>query len=465
MNTSSQWADTNFAAAQLGNQSRTKRLVRIATDLAGKAGASLPAVCAGDDAKLAGLYRFMNNDRIQPAMITAVHIEETLAQCRRHARILCVQDTTELDFSGREVDGLGEIGNGRNQGLLQHSALALSETGQLLGVLDINTHVRIKAPAGETRSRRHARRTQLHMWTDAADRNSRRDFGTTRILNICDRGGDCAGCLFGFHELNQGFVIRARYDRKATGDETRLWAHLGNQAAQLEYDLAVPVRLRRKSCRHRPGKVPGVRTAKLQVRYSAVTIPPPINDRRYAHYQPLQLWAVQVREQDAPDQYEAVEWMLLSSEEVRTATQAQEVINHYKHRWQIEEWHRCLKQGCALEQIQLKSVAAIQKAAAICSVVAVRLLQLKQLSRDAGLSPVPALTVMPAAMVAVAAAQAGKSTERLSVKEFYEQVAKTGGWLRRSGEPGWLTLWRGWRELDMMCVGYLIAAKHGEKNV
>jgi hypothetical protein len=467
MDTASQWSEDNFAGAALGNKSRAKRLVKIAGAIACKAGASLPAICSGEGAQLAGLYRFMNNAAISPESILRPHIGETLAQCRQYPRILCVQDTTELDFSGREVEGLGEIGDGNGQGLLQHSALAMSEEGRLLGVLDINTHVRCKAPENETQRQRQSRRTQTRVWTEAAQRNRGRDFGATRIINICDRGGDRAECLFGFHEAGQGFVIRAMYDRKAQGEtsDTRLWEHMRKQEASMEQEMEVPARRKKKGKGKNPGKAEGVRKAKLQVRYAPVEIPPPGNDPRHAQCEALKLWAVYVSEKDAPDKYEPVEWMLLSSEEVSEARQAQQVINYYKQRWQIEEWHRCLKQGCAVEAMQFKSAEAIRKIAAICSVVAVRLLQLKQQSRDQLQGKQPAARVMPEVMVEVVAARAGKRARQLSVKEFYEQVAKTGGWLRRSGDPGWLTLWRGWREIDMMCFGYLIASRKHGKNV
>ena len=467
MDSSTQWAHENFAGARLGNKSRDKRCVKIAAALARKPGASLPAICAGAPAQLAGLYRFMNNEAISPEEILRPHIEETLVKIRQHRLILCVQDTTELDFSGRDIEGLGEIGNGNGQGLLQHSALALSAEGGLLGVLDINTHVRIKAPENETRLQRQSRRTQTQVWTQAAQRNSERDFGTTRIINLCDRGGDRAECMFGFRAKNQGYIIRAMYDRKAQGEEsqTRLWEHASMQPVSMEYELEVPARRKKKGGTNKPGKARGKRKARLQVRYAPVEIPPPVKDKRYEKNEALKTWAVYVSEKDAPGQYEPVEWMLLSSEEVSNAEEARQVISYYKQRWQIEEWHRCLKQGCGLEEVQFKSAEAIKKMAALCSVVAVRLLQLKQHSREEKQSAQPAIKLMPEEKVEVVAWLAGKSASRISMKEFYEQVAKAGGWLRHSGEPGWLCLWRGWLEIEMMSMGYLLAKRKLGENV
>jgi hypothetical protein len=46
-----------------------------------------------------------------------------------------------------------------------------------------------------------------------------------------------------------------------------------------------------------------------------------------------------------------------------------------------------------------------------------------------------------------------------SAGEFWREVAKLGGFLarRRDGEPGWQTLWRGWRDLDLMTCGARLA--------
>jgi hypothetical protein len=45
--------------------------------------------------------------------------------------------------------------------------------------------------------------------------------------------------------------------------------------------------------------------------------------------------------------------------------------------------------------------------------------------------------------------------QRLTLYEFWREVAKLGGFLgrRSDGEPGWQTLWLGWRELDLLTQG------------
>jgi hypothetical protein len=47
------------------------------------------------------------------------------------------------------------------------------------------------------------------------------------------------------------------------------------------------------------------------------------------------------------------------------------------------------------------------------------------------------------------------ATEPWSVRRFYRELAGLGGFLGRKGdgEPGWITLWRGWEKLHWMLRG------------
>ena len=83
--------------------------------------------------------------------------------------------------------------------------------------------------------------------------------------------------------------------------------------------------------------------------------------------------------------------------------------------------------------------------------VAVRLLQLKSIART---NPeVPAQRVIPSVWLKMLKL-ARKNLFRvhdLTVGQFYREVAKLGGFLGRKsdGEPGWITIWRGWEKLNV----------------
>ena len=88
----------------------------------------------------------------------------------------------------------------------------------------------------------------------------------------------------------------------------------------------------------------------------------------------------------------------------------------------------------------------------LMSVVAVRLLQLKSIARTD--PDRPASRVVPSLWLAMLK-QARKNLPRvydLTLREFYREVAKLGGFLGRKsdGEPGWITIWRGWEKLNTL---------------
>ena len=74
----------------------------------------------------------------------------------------------------------------------------------------------------------------------------------------------------------------------------------------------------------------------------------------------LKEWAVSVKEREAPEGAEAVEWMLLTNLPVDSAQSALEKIKWDRLRFQIEVYHRTLKSGCKIEERQLGSAERIE---------------------------------------------------------------------------------------------------------
>lgn len=129
------WAINEFGAADLGDKRRTDRLVRLASVLAQRPAASLPAAC-DDPAMLKGAYRLLENPAVDPAALLASHVQATLERVQAVPLVLAVQDTTTLDYSHHPATaGLGPIGNGFGRGLLVHSTLAITPDRLPLGLL------------------------------------------------------------------------------------------------------------------------------------------------------------------------------------------------------------------------------------------------------------------------------------------------------------------------------------------
>ena len=135
--------------------------------MAAAPGESLPGQ-NGNWADLQAAYRFFNNPKVTPAQIQQTHREQVRAACADQTRLLCIQDGSELDYTSHpSVKGLGFVGGATGQGLLQHSSLAVSTDGELLGVLHQIWWKRVETPEGETRRQRSASGgTEAGLWSE-----------------------------------------------------------------------------------------------------------------------------------------------------------------------------------------------------------------------------------------------------------------------------------------------------------
>src|SRR5439155_7815878 len=93
-----QWAQNEFAFAELGDPRRNKRLVNIAQKLAANPGGTLPQAFP-DWAELKAAYRFFSGGRASFDAIIGPHLERTRAACRQPGEYLIIEDTSLLDYS------------------------------------------------------------------------------------------------------------------------------------------------------------------------------------------------------------------------------------------------------------------------------------------------------------------------------------------------------------------------------
>ena len=113
--------------ASLGDRRRTQRLGALSPPIL-----PFPALAATLPqafphwAELKAAYRFFGRRGVSFERILAPHLERTREACRQPGEYLIIEDTTQLDYSGRpDTEGLGVIGDGGGRGFELHSALAV----------------------------------------------------------------------------------------------------------------------------------------------------------------------------------------------------------------------------------------------------------------------------------------------------------------------------------------------------
>jgi len=387
---------------------------------------------AGNWADLKAAYRLLDNDRVDPHQIGQTHRQQVYRAMADHSRVLLVQDDTDLQAV--------KIAGGEH---VQHSTLAVTPDGSVLGVLQQAWFTRPKPAKDETRRQRMDRWRASCVWSDAAKTIGHAPNGC-RWIHVADRAADDLAFMNACVEMGHGFVIRARHDRRVDEATDKLWSRLAD--ASPIGGMTVTVGQQRDDC----GRVTRrQRRAKVELAIATVQLEPPWNHP--GNHAPRTVQAIHLREVDPPCDVEPIDWMLLTSEPVENLQQACRIVRDYECRWVIEEWHRVLKEGCRLEASQLDAIENLQRLAAILSIIAVRMLQLRDLadpqrSPQTAADPQALARTCPPRWIAIVAALAGRDPQELTPRQFYLTIAQRGGHPARKcdGRPGWKTLWRGW---------------------
>jgi hypothetical protein len=204
-----------------------------------------------------------------------------------------------------------------------------------------------------------------------------------RLITVMDREGDIFE-LFEDAEATRkrvGVLVRSRHHRRLKGRTRKLFETLKAGQHRTSVEVFIPRQRWKKAKRdHQEQKgLPG-RQATLSIHFQEITLTPTRSDLRSAA--PLPLCGVYAREENPPADATPIEWLLLTTEEVKTPEGAARIVGFYCRRWRIEEWHRVLKSGCKAEEHQHETAERLQRAIAIDIVLAWRIQLLTLLGRQ-----------------------------------------------------------------------------------
>jgi hypothetical protein len=421
----------------------------MAEQIANNPSGSLPKQMeAWGDVKAA--YRLFDQDDVTFEAVAGPHWERT--RLVAPGRYLVISDTTELDFGiHRDIEGLAPTGNGSGRGFHLHNALMVdAESQEVVGLAGQRIHYRKPKPKKENASQRLKRERESKIWGEVID-----DVGPppegAQFIHVGDRGADNFEVFCRCREQRGDWLVRCctphRLILTPDGELTPLSAYLKTLPVKGGYELQL---------RSRPGQA--ARTAKLEVRFGKLSMPVPKHKSPYLkrlNPDPIEMWVIEVREVGAPKGVKPIEWVLYTSLPIETFEDAWEAIGYYESRWLVEEYHKALKSGCQVTQRGLRDACRLEPMVGLLSVVAVRLLQLKSVARTD--PDRPARQIVPSLWLKMLKA-VRKNLSRvydLTVGQFYRELAKLGGFLGRKGdgEPGWITIWRGWEKLNMLVRG------------
>ncbi len=335
-----------------------------------------------------GAYGFIEHRKAPLSMATLLgaHSEATLSRMAAEPLVLLPQDTSSLNYSGlKKTTGLGPLGEKKGRGMWLHSTLACRPDGVPLGVLDAHCWARPEETNNTAARGRNAKsidQKESLRWLEELQNAAAaaRRMPQTQVVVMADREGD----LYELHDAvglgppNLHTLIRAQHDRNLEGHH-KLWKFMASVECGGTRTIEVP---------RRRGQ--GARKATVEIRFSPVTIRAPKAGVK-KDWPSLQLWALQVHETDPPEGMEAIDWMLLSDLPIADAQQAWEMVEWYRCRWGIEEWHRVIKTGCHAERREFKSAEHLMRVLVFDLIVAWRILACVKLGR--ALPQLPASTL------------------------------------------------------------------------
>ena len=358
------WSSSELTDLDLGDKRLETRAAHILNAMLKAPQSSLPKACQSWSSTLA-TYRFFWNEAVSHDALMASHFEATECRIRQQDSkiILCIQDTTELDFNGQETEGLGRLSYDKQRGMYLHPTLCITPERLPLGITDTWMWSRglSKAADQANPSIKESRR-----WIEGYERVAELAARCPghRLIYTGDRESDFYDLLKRAQALDYpaDLLIRAQHNR-ALGDDLKLWDAIEQQQALTRITFTKPRKQGEKA-----------RKVVQEIKVLRYTLRP-----KSKH--PMLLTLVQAKEINPPAGKSPLIWRLVTNRCVETADAACELIDWYRARWEIEMFFDVLKVGCRVEKLQLDTKERIEKALALYIMVAWRIMFLMRLGR------------------------------------------------------------------------------------
>jgi len=424
----SKWTEQEFRQLDLGDARLNRRARVLMETMAATPTASVPKTCNGWGETMAA-YRFFDNASVDWQAILEPHWQQTEQRMADQAVVLCLQDTTELDFNGQRACGLGPLSYEAQRGMYVHPTYAVTTAREPLGILDVWMWAR---EPRNTNGQRGGPKESLR-WIEGYERLAELAprLPATRLVYVADREADMLPLMVRARQLDcaADWLGRAAHNRCLPNSD-KLWPHVtaGASLGEIEFALAA-----------RPGTKARIVRQQLWARRVELNA---------GKGEVVAVTCVIARELDAPPGVKPIEWRLLTNRSAASVAEVAELIDWYRARWEIEMLFNVLKNGCKVEELQLGTIDRIERALALYLVVAWRIAHLMRMGRTC-----PDLDARlffdPDEIQAAYLLNKKLAPPAPSLNDVVRMIARAGGFLARKGdgEPGAKTIWEGLRDV------------------
>ena len=370
------WAEEELQTINMGDKRIDRRAKQLLSRIGSKPTISIPAACNGwPETKAA--YRLLDNGAVKPEKILEPHRECTLNRLADEGIVLCIEDTSELDYTDKsDIDGLGPLNYENRQGLYLHPMLAVTPDRLCHGVLNWRTVVRAPGSLGEEKDQRPIEEKESFRWLEgyrvACGLSGKHP--DTAFVYTADREADIYEIYADLHQRNVNgensaeVLVRSNHNR-LLADGGKLWETVAQAAIRGEIAFDMP------NTKNREG-----RSIVQTIQATSIVLKGP--SRQGNRLPDVELTAILAQEKSPPKGEQPIEWVLLTSRPAKTLEQALEILQWYLCRWQVEIYFKILKSGCKVEELQLERITRLEPALAFYMMVAWRVLYLTMLGRE-----------------------------------------------------------------------------------
>lgn len=463
----------DFENAQLGDKRLDRRLKVIVEAMSVRPDASYPQTFENPN-DLDAFYDFVEHDWLTFEQVLGPHFEATAKRAEIAGQVLVIHDTTHISFPLNDEKMRTHLARKSSQSQYFEDHLSLvsipGHPGCPLGFIAVQPFVHASELVDES-SRDFWQRiggvmdSERERWSRGIELANQRLEKVDKIIHLLDSEGDAYETLVPLGTQDEGFVVRMGQNRLVEHEQpdiARISELLEAQPIVAQRRIYVsqrkPQRPSYKTRKHQPRSA---RWADLEIRAVRATICKPDQKKAQLAHLPdtIDVNLVELVEQHPPEGEDAVRWLLATNEPIDTAEQVEAIAELYKQRWLIEEANKSFKTGCAFEKRQLESAQSLLIAMAATLPVALDLLVLRHLSREAPQAPADAVVTKRQLAVLMAVVADLDWSEEPTVAEAAKAVARLGGHIPHNGPPGWLVLGRGYKQLLTLEQGWRAAEK------
>ena len=436
------WSETEFNTIDLGDKRNNARAIKIIEAIAKAPQSSIPQSCQGWTETM-GTYRFYSNESFTHHDVIQPHYDSTEERIRASDSpvILCIQDTTELDFNGQQTKGLGRLSYDAQRGMYVHTTLCVTPERLPLGITDTWMWARGES---KTEDQKTPQIKESLRWIEGYERVAEmaERCPDQQLVYVADREGDLYELMERADQLNTpaDWLIRAKHNRSLP-EEKKLWDEVEKEPVLSKITFIKPRKKGEKS-----------RKIIQEIKVLRYTLHPKGKTA-------IEMTLVQAKEINPPKGTQPIVWRLLTNRTVDNVAQALEILDWYRCRWEIEMFFDVLKVGCKVEKLQLDTKERIEKALMMYMIVAWRVMYLMRLGRTC--PDLPANLVFdPLEWQSSYLLNKQSLPDGLpTINNVIRNLAILGGFLGRKsdGEPGAKSIWRGLQRIQDCIYGIQLA--------